>query len=61
LLNFLQQVYDGANKNAALLWTLCGYFIPPPINSTGNVMFLEFKSDSSLNAKGFSANYYTIS
>jgi hypothetical protein len=48
-------VYDGANKNAPLLWTLCGYFVPQPINSTGNVMFLEFKSDSSLNA-----NYYTI-
>jgi hypothetical protein len=54
-------VYDGADKNAPLLGILCGYSVPLPIISIGNVMFLEFKSDSERNAKGFSANYDTLS
>ena len=39
------EIRDGGNESAPLIHRkLCGYSIPGPIVSTGNEMFLRFKS-----------------
>ncbi|KAE8742000.1 hypothetical protein FOCC_FOCC012480 [Frankliniella occidentalis] len=56
-------VRDGDNRNSTLLGTFCGEKpdLPDrPLVSTHNYMFIEFKTDSSLNHGGFRANYSAI-
>ncbi|KAB5571577.1 hypothetical protein PHYPO_G00226640 [Pangasianodon hypophthalmus] len=40
---------------------LCGQSIPPPVLSFGRVMVVQFMTDSSVSARGFSANLSVIS
>lgn len=57
------EIHDGDNENATKLATLCGteYQIPPvPFISTHNYMFIIFMTDSSVEGRGFKANYTTI-
>ncbi|KAK2582771.1 hypothetical protein KPH14_005036 [Odynerus spinipes] len=55
------EIFDGYNENSTSLATLCGYHTPSdPFLSTHNVMFLKFTSDSSIQGRGFKANYTSI-
>ena len=53
-------IYDGESEKAALLGVYTGTAIPPAINSSGNKLFLKFKTDSSKEAKGWMAEYHSV-
>ena len=48
--------YDGRGQHAPLLGEFCGSFIPETITSTGEHMYVVFKSDESKNAEGYLAS-----
>ncbi|KAG2458577.1 CUBN protein, partial [Polypterus senegalus] len=50
-------VYDGPDANAPLLGKLCGLSKPAAITATQSTMYIRFRSDSSFNHKGFSAQF----
>ncbi|XP_043916230.1 cubilin-like [Protopterus annectens] len=50
-------VYDGSDIYAPLLGKFCGSAIPPILKSTGNTLFLVFKTDSSITAGGWRATF----
>ncbi|MBL0048915.1 MAG: PKD domain-containing protein [Bacteroidetes bacterium] len=50
-------IYDGIDNNAALIGSFSGTTIPPFLTSTGGAMLIEFISDTSINAAGWSVNY----
>ncbi len=52
-------IYDGKDNSAPLLAELTGNTIPEDIESTGNVVFIEFLTDGSNTAPGFYLNYKT--
>lgn len=57
------EIHDGDNENATKLATLCGnqnHIPPTPFISTYNYMFIKFTTDSSIENRGFKANYTTI-
>ncbi|KAK9396207.1 cubilin [Crotalus adamanteus] len=49
---------DGDNSLAPVLSTVCGREPPAPIRSTGNAMFIQFTSDSSITGTGFNASFH---
>ncbi|CAG7829998.1 unnamed protein product, partial [Allacma fusca] len=55
-------VYDGPWESAPLLLMHCGNQLPDPpmIKSTGNQMFVKFKTDGSTTKKGFRATFSTV-
>ncbi|OFX17846.1 MAG: hypothetical protein A2033_05465, partial [Bacteroidetes bacterium GWA2_31_9] len=53
----LVNIYDGANASAPLLASYSGSSIPFDVTSSGGKMFVNFTSDFSVNASGWSANY----
>jgi len=54
------QLYDGASLESKTLGKYCGAKIPHPIVSSSNKMFLSFKSDASVQRKGFKASHSTV-
>ena len=58
------QVYEGYNSYPfdGLVGVYCGQIIPPPpsINSTSNILFVEFHSDEATVDRGFEATYHHI-
>ncbi|XP_078582053.1 cubilin-like isoform X2 [Branchiostoma floridae x Branchiostoma japonicum] len=50
-------IRDGENENGDDLGTFCANNVPPPVQSTSNVMFVKFRSDYSSSGMGFSANW----
>lgn len=57
-------VYDGDNVETQTLGRFCGSKVPHPLLSSLNRMFMVFKSDGSVQRKGFKAahstgNYFT--
>ncbi|KAA3681817.1 uncharacterized protein DEA37_0009101, partial [Paragonimus westermani] len=52
--------YDGLSKTAPVLGQYCGSRKPAPIISTQNKLLLTFKSDSSVQRKGFRAQHTTV-
>ncbi|GFS16226.1 Tolloid-like protein 1 [Elysia marginata] len=53
-------IRDGRSKKAELLQRLCGSnILPLTVTATGNVMYLEFRSDHSVPRTGFSARWST--
>ncbi|KAK3783547.1 hypothetical protein RRG08_005003, partial [Elysia crispata] len=50
-------IRDGNNQSAEMLTKKCGFSIPCPITSTGNEMFIEFRSDGSVTKSGFQATW----
>jgi len=50
-------VYDGASINAPLLGVFTGNQLPGSIASSGNALFLEFRSDCGTTSSGWTANY----
>eukprot|EP00794_Sanderia_malayensis_P003246 gene3246-3727_t len=53
------EVRDGATQNAAVLATLCGPSIPSPVTSSGNKLYLRFRTDATTALKGFNLTYTT--
>lgn len=54
------KIYDGRNNSATPLGIYCGRYSPFYQESTKNNMFIEFRSDRSLNSAGFRATFLTI-
>ena len=54
------KIYDGRNNSATPLGKYCGRYSPFYQESTKNNMFIEFRSDRSLNTAGFRATFLTI-
>lgn len=50
-------VYDGTNAQSSLIASYTGNIIPQTINSSSNSLFINFKSDGSSIASGWSAAY----
>ncbi|XP_071942939.1 cubilin-like isoform X2 [Antedon mediterranea] len=51
------QVYNGLENDAPILGTYCGVTAPQDVASSGNHMRVVFRTDSNVNARGFSARY----
>ncbi|KAG8041034.1 hypothetical protein G9C98_002022, partial [Cotesia typhae] len=52
-------IYDGDSPDSHTLGRFCGTKIPHPIIATSNQMFMVFKSDMSVQRKGFLASHTT--
>lgn len=50
-------IYDGDSPSSHTLGKFCGTKEPHPIVATGNQMFIHFKSDNSVQRKGFLAEH----
>ena len=50
-------VYDGPNNTSPILGQFSGSSIPASLTSTGGSMYVEFLTDPSIRAQGWSANY----
>ena len=50
-------VYDGDSSSSSLIGMLNGTSLPAPITSSSNKLHLRFRSDSSGQARGFTAGY----
>ena len=53
-------IYDGYSPEARNLGRYCGNKLPPIIFSSSNQMLMVFKSDSSVQLKGFVARHETV-
>ncbi|XP_067127393.1 protein tolkin-like [Centruroides vittatus] len=53
-------VYDGRDDSSHLLGKFCGNKVPPEMISTGDSILLRFRSDDTINMKGFSVAYAEI-
>jgi len=51
--------YDGNSPDAFTLGRFCGTKLPPPIIASSNELFMVFKSDASVQRKGFAAMHMT--
>ena len=52
-------VYDGSTANNSTLGTFCGSKFPHPLLASSNKMYMIFKSDPSVQRKGFKAVHTT--
>ncbi|KAI0223599.1 Cubilin [Lamellibrachia satsuma] len=52
-------IYDGTDWSAPLLGTFCGETLPDDVTSSGNTMFVRFKTDEGSTSDGFSI-YYSV-
>lgn len=52
-------IYDGDSADSLTLGRFCGTKGPHPILATGNQMYMVFKSDASVQRKGFLAIHST--
>ncbi|XP_060075561.1 cubilin-like [Ylistrum balloti] len=53
------EVRDGSDENSRLFSRYCGTSIPSPLTSSGNVMFIEFRTDGSIHNRGFRVEWTT--
>nr|XP_006820566.1 PREDICTED: suppressor of tumorigenicity 14 protein homolog [Saccoglossus kowalevskii] len=53
-------VYDGLSTYNSLLLDASGSFVPAPVLSSGNTLYVVFDSDSSVTHTGFYATYTTL-
>lgn len=51
-------IYDGADFSAPHIGRFCGEITPDVIKSTGNNLFVNFVSDTSITHSGFTAFYW---
>uniref|UniRef100_A0A1B0A8T7 Metalloendopeptidase n=1 Tax=Glossina pallidipes TaxID=7398 RepID=A0A1B0A8T7_GLOPL len=51
------EVRDGPTQDSPLIGVFCGYKPPPNMKSTGDVMYMKFVSDTSVQKPGFSATF----
>lgn len=54
------EVYQGFDDSGPTNGRYCGNRVPPEIVSTNEVLLVRFKSDDTINSKGFSAAYVAI-
>ena len=54
------QVFSGYDDSGQSYGRFCGNTIPPEIVSVDEALLLRFKSDDTINSKGFSANYVIV-
>lgn len=54
-------IYNGATVNSPLLGTYTGNLLPPSIQSSGNALTLEFRSDCATQLSGWTASYQVTS
>ncbi|KAK2553636.1 putative ferric-chelate reductase 1 [Acropora cervicornis] len=54
------KIYDGTSHSAEPLGTYCGAINPFRVESTASNLFLDFKSDRSLNYAGFNATFSAV-
>lgn len=54
------EVYDGSSSSAALIGRYCGASVPAPITSTGNTLFVLFRTDGSVVRTGFTLSYVAV-
>lgn len=52
-------LYDGTTSETGFLGRYCGAKVPHPIVAFNNQMFMVFKSDSSVQRRGFRARHTT--
>jgi hypothetical protein len=52
-------IYDGHTTDATTLGRFCGSKLPHPVVATDNKMLLVFKSDASVQRRGFLAKHLT--
>ncbi|XP_022906933.2 protein tolkin-like [Onthophagus taurus] len=52
--------YDGDSPESTILGRFCGLKTPHPIVATCNQMYMVFKSDGSVQRKGFQATYVSV-
>lgn len=52
-------IYDGSSSESTSLGRFCGSKIPYPISASTNNLYLVFKSDTSIQSKGFTASHST--
>lgn len=50
-------VFDGPSESGALIGKFCGTNVPPTERTFGNMMAIQFVSDSSVHGNGFRATY----
>lgn len=50
-------IYEGEDSNGRLIISLQGNQVPDRIESSGNSLFLAFRSDASLGMSGFAIEY----
>ncbi|KAI0240282.1 hypothetical protein LSAT2_009044, partial [Lamellibrachia satsuma] len=53
-------IYDGSNATAPLTHTLCGNVLPADITSSGNNLFVYFRTDGIFTSTGFSIQYSAV-
>ena len=53
-------IYDGSDANASILGKYCGYTPPDPVETSGPVVFLKFRSDQYVKKRGFEARVTII-
>ncbi|KAL0233162.1 hypothetical protein GEMRC1_011907 [Eukaryota sp. GEM-RC1] len=53
------EVFDGHSPDSSRIGSFTGSGIPPPVRSSGQEMFVRFRSDSSVNKHGFEAFFST--
>lgn len=51
------QVRDGDSSESPLLGKFCGSSLPENVTSSGNTLWMRFKSDSSVQGDGFVAYF----
>ncbi|KAG1668287.1 Tolloid-like protein 1 [Nymphon striatum] len=54
------EIYDGYDDSSIRLGRFCGKKIPPVIVSSGKYLLLRFRSDDTINSKGFSCSYTEV-
>ncbi|XP_078577874.1 uncharacterized protein LOC144862879 isoform X1 [Branchiostoma floridae x Branchiostoma japonicum] len=54
------KVYDGTSQSDAMLGNICGTTSPGTITSSGDKLFLVFKSDDSTNGRGYRIRYSVV-
>jgi hypothetical protein len=53
-------VYDGSNSSAPIIGVYSGTEIPTQIQSSGQSLFVTFTSNSTMQSKGWLAEYYSV-
>lgn len=51
------EIRDGGTINSQLLGKFCGFDKPNTVFSSGNVMYIRFRTDASVPRPGFKAQY----
>jgi hypothetical protein len=58
--NGILQIYSGTDDSGPQLLQMCHSYDREVLTSSGNSMFVRFKSDMTYSGKGFSASYRTV-